>query len=386
MIRPKKDGTTRAREDAFLGDLIPQVTEHLAERRSGDFDAVAGQARFETWLAEHTAVPAPRVRVPARRPAGTAWVKRLVIWLSGAREGVLAMANVTEEHWESALTPKEAARMGISKEEAFVLEAQASAALERWVLDHPEVEREIKETVRAHIHLQELERRTREADQARQAAEQHNAMLMTRHDPAGHRVLGFAFGAAVAVLLVVLDAIPLNWTAQAFGLDAGWAWLVTFILVVASAGAMLGFKLTRGHPRRRAVLATVVTAGYLALLGLRTKFMVTVANEPFLVASLQTAMVTATSAGLVLCGAAVLARTRSLSVSRAHSAARRARQAASEARAAQRAAADKLQRHIGGLRQMLLPWALGSAAPAETDRAKWTAALEQAIRQLFPAS
>ena len=53
-----------------------------------------------------------------------------------------------------------------------MFEAQASAALEHWVQDHPEVEREIKETVRAHFHLQELERRAREADQAQEAAEQ----------------------------------------------------------------------------------------------------------------------------------------------------------------------------------------------------------------------
>jgi len=75
MIRPKKDGAAQAREDAFLGDLVPQVTDQLAERRSRDFDAVAGQARFEAWLATHTkepAEPAPRVTVLTRRPAGIA--------------------------------------------------------------------------------------------------------------------------------------------------------------------------------------------------------------------------------------------------------------------------------------------------------------------------
>ena len=53
-----KDDDARAREDAFLGELIPQVTEHLAERHAGDFDAKAGQARFDTWLAAHTREPA----------------------------------------------------------------------------------------------------------------------------------------------------------------------------------------------------------------------------------------------------------------------------------------------------------------------------------------
>jgi hypothetical protein len=267
-----------------------------------------------------------------------------------------------------------------------VLEGQANAALERWLQDHPAVAGEIKETVRDHIHLQELQGRAQAAGQVVQDAEQRDGTLMTRHDPGGHRVLGFAAGALIVVLLVVLDGVPLNWAAQAFGIDPAGTWLVTFILVVASAGAMLGFEVTRGHPRRRGLLAAVVAVGYLALLGLRTEFLTTVSGESFSVALLQAAMLTAISAGLVLCGSAVLARTRSLSQSRSRAAARRARQDAAEARAAQSQAADRLQRHIGGLRQMLLPWALGSAAPAGVDRAKWAAALERAIRQLFPVS
>lgn len=275
---------------------------------------------------------------------------------------------------------------GPDDHEDSVLQQEASAALERWLQDHPQVAGEIQDTARAHIYLQELEGRTREAEQAQRDAEHKDATMLTRHDPGGHRILEFAAGAALVILLIVLDAIPLNWAAQAFGLDSTGTWLVTFILVVASIGAILGFELTRGHPRRRALLAAVVTVGYLALLGLRIQFLVTVAGESFLVASLQAAILTAISAGLVLCGAAVLARTRSLSLSRARSAARRARHATAEARTAQRLAADKLQRHIGGLRQMLLPWALGSAAPAGVDRAKWATALERAVRQLFPAS
>ncbi len=266
------------------------------------------------------------------------------------------------------------------------LEAQARAALERWLSDHPEVAGEITETVRAHIYLKELERRTQEAEQAQRVAEQRNATLITRHDPGGHRVLGSALGAILIVLLVVLDTIPLNWSAQAFGLDSGGTWLVTLILVIASAGAMLGFELTRQHPRRRGLLAAVVAIGYIALLGLRTEFLITVAGESLLVALLQSAMLTAISACLVLSGSAVLGRTRSPSLSRSRAAARRNQQSATEARAAQTQAAEKLQRHIGGLWQLQLPWALRSAAPAGVDRTKWAAALERAIRQLFPTS
>ena len=267
-----------------------------------------------------------------------------------------------------------------------ILQTQANAALECWLQDHPAVAGDIKETVRIHIHLQELQGRTREAEKAVQEAEHRHATLATRLDPAGYRILGFAVGAALVVVLVVLDAIPLNWAAQAFGLDSAGTWLVTFILVVASIGAMLGFEVTRGHARRRGILAAVVTAGYLALLGLRTEFLTAVAAESFLVAVLQAAILTAISAGLVLCGSAVMARTQALSLSRGRDAVRRARRAAAEARAAQNQAAEKLQRHIGALRQLLLPWALGSATPAGVDRAQWAAALEQAIRALFPVS
>jgi hypothetical protein len=265
------------------------------------------------------------------------------------------------------------------------LEAQAHAALERWLQDNPEVAGEIKETVRAHIYLKELERRADEAERAKQVAEQRDATMMTRHDPGGHRILGFGLAVILIILLVVLDAIPLNWSAQAFGLDSGGTWLVTFILVIASVAAMLGLELTRDHPRRRGLLTAVVALGYVALLGLRTEFLITVAGESLLVALLQSAMLTAISAGLMLCGATVLSRTRSPSLFRSRAVVRHARQAAAEARAAQTHAAEMLQRHIGGLWQMQLPWALRSATPAGVDRAAWAAALERAIRQLFPA-
>jgi hypothetical protein len=267
-----------------------------------------------------------------------------------------------------------------------ILQAEANAALERWLQDHPEIEGELKETVRAHIHFQELEARTREAERMLQIAEQRYATLQTRHDVAGHRIFGCTIGLALVVALVVLDAVPLNWAAQAFGLDSGGTWLVTCILVVASVGAMVGFELTSGHPRQRSLLAAVVGVAYLVLLGLRTQFLTTVAGESTPVALLQSAMLTAISAGLVLCGSVVLARTRSFTLSHSLGIVRRARRGAAAARIAQGLASQKLQRHIGALWQMLLPWALGTAAPAGVDRAKWAVALRQSVRQLFPVS
>ena len=267
-----------------------------------------------------------------------------------------------------------------------ILQTEANAALERWLQDHPEIEGELKETVRAHIHFQELEARTREAERALQTAEQRCATLLTRHDVAGRRIFGWTVGLALVVALVVLDAIPLNWAAQAFGLDSSGTWLVTCILVVASVGAMVGFELTSGHSRQRGLLAAVVGVAYLVLLGLRTQFLTTVAGESTPVALLQSAMLTVISAGLVLCGSVVLARTRSFTLSRSLEIVRRARRDAATARIAQGLASQKLQRHIGALWQMLLPWALGTAAPAGVDRAKWAVALRQSVRQLFPVS
>ena len=265
-----------------------------------------------------------------------------------------------------------------------VLRAHATMTIKRLLEDHPRVGREIQGTLRARVHAQELARRTTQAEQIAADTEQVESNVAVKLDPGDRRILGFGLGIAIVMVLVILDAVPLNWAAQAFGLNTAGTWLVTFILVVASVGAMLGFELTRGHPRRRGLLAAVVAAGYLALLGLRTEFLIIVSSDSFPVALLQSALLTAISAGLVLCGSAVLARTRFFSHSRARAAARRAARAADDARAAEREAIDRLHRHVGSLHHMLLPWALSSAAPEGVDHAKWAAALEQAIRALFP--
>ena len=263
------------------------------------------------------------------------------------------------------------------------LQAHATAAIKRLLEEHPAVAKEIKQTLRTRVYLRELAGRTDQAEVFEADAEERRDNLHVKLDPGDHRKLSFGLGLAIVVVLVVLDAVPLNWAAQAFGLDSAGTMLVTFILVVASIAAMVGFEITSGHPRRRGILTAVVTMGYFALLGLRTEFLITVSSESLPVALLQSALLTAISAGLVLCGSAVLARTRHLSHSQARAAARRAARAADDARAAQRQAAEKLQRHVGSLHHMLLPWALRSAAPEGVDHAKWDAALDQAIRVLF---
>jgi hypothetical protein len=263
------------------------------------------------------------------------------------------------------------------------LRARATDTIRRVLQEHPAAAKEIKETLRTRVHLQELTRRTCQAQDIRADTERHECNLAVELDPVGHRTLRFGLGAAIIVALVILDAIPLSWAAQAFGLGSAATWLVTFVLMVASAGAMLSFEFTRGHPGQRGILAAAVTAGYLALLGLRTGFLTTVASDSLLAAFFQSALLTAISAGLVGCGAAVLARTRFLNHSRAHASARRAAQAADNARAAQLQAAEKLQRHVCSLHQMLLPCALRSPPPEGVDHAKWAAELDQVIHALL---
>ena len=104
------------------------------------------------------------------------------------------------------------------------------------------------------------------------------------------------------------------------------------------------------------------------------------------VALLQSAMLTVISAGLMLRGSVVLARTRSFTLSRPLGIVRWARRDAATARIAQGLASQQLQRHVGALWQMLFPWALGTAAPAGVDRAKWAVALRRSVRRLFPVS
>lgn len=266
------------------------------------------------------------------------------------------------------------------------IRARAAAAIMRLLGEHPEVAREIKDMLRTRVHLQELTGRSDGAKKIAADAEQRESNLAVKLDPARRRTLGFGLGVGTVVVLMILDAVPLNWAAQAFDLDSAGTWLVTFILVAASIGAMLGIEVTRGNPRHRRFVAAVVTTGYLALVGLRTEFLATVAGDALLIAFLQSAVLTAISAGLVWCGSVILGRTQFLGYSRARAEARRARRSAREAHAAQRQAAETLARHIGSLHHMLFPWALSLGAPEGVDHADWTAALDQAIHALFAAS
>ncbi len=263
------------------------------------------------------------------------------------------------------------------------LDLQAGAALSAWLSDHPGAARELEEAAQARMHLQELDARASAAHASAADAERRAASTVIKLDPAGHKALHPVAAGFLLTALMLLDVLPLNWAAQAFDLPSGGSWLVTSILVVGSIAAMAALELTRQHQQRRGLLLAAIGIACLALIVLRTEYLTTVRLTGLTDALLQSVLLTAISGCLILCGSMILSRTRLPRMARAQSTARRARRAADDRAAARTLAAERMQRHFGALRQMMIPWALSSPPPAGVDHVSWTAALERAVRGLF---
>ncbi len=265
------------------------------------------------------------------------------------------------------------------------LDARAAASLSALFEARPALAADLEEAGRAHTHLGQQRQRETDAREALTRAEQRASGMTARLDLAGHRFAGFTVGALAVAILLVFDAIPLNWAAQAFGLAAAATWLVTGIMLVASAGVMVGIELTREDSRRRAALLILVAAGYAALAVLRTAFLVTVAGESPGAAILQAVLLSAISAGLVACGSVVMARTRPLALARALAAVKRARRTAAACHDARRRAEERMQLHWAVPQRVVREWSIMSEAPAGASHADWISALERAMRALLPA-
>jgi len=255
----------------------------------------------------------------------------------------------------------------------------AGPALSTLARDDQHAAADLAEARQRRIHFHEADGDTRQALGLADDARHELASLRTTHDPAGIRTLALWAGAIGVALLAFLDVVPLNWAAQAFDLAVAGTWLVTALLLAASLAAMLGFEMTRTNARKRTVLIIVVTLGYLGLLALRLQFLMTVASEP-LSSALQAVLLTAVSAGLVLCGSAVMARMQHFAVARARARVRRAEQLAEDAAARRNAAARRMQRSAEVLRLR----AHSAQAPIRIDHVSWTASLEREIQALFP--
>ena len=262
-------------------------------------------------------------------------------------------------------------------------ERLAVAGVAEWLREDRAAAEEHEEAMRADSYQYEMRRRKDAADRALSEVRARVSALIDRHNLDGRRTLCFWMGSAIVVALVVLDAIPLNWAAQAFDLNAADSWLVTLILLAASIGAMVGLEATRQDSRRYTILVAITLTAYAGLVAFRTSFLVTVAGESTAAALLQAVVLSAISAGLVFLGSAVMARTRPLRLSRALAAVRRARRASQASEAAWRQADEKLERHLGVLRRQMVRQPLYSAVPAGLTHAEWVATLERALRTQF---
>jgi len=262
-------------------------------------------------------------------------------------------------------------------------EHQAAAGLAGWLREDRAAAEEHEEAMRAGLHRHEMLQRREAADRAFEAARTRVSGLIDRHNLDGRRTLAFWLGAAIVTCLVVLDAIPLNWAAQAFGLDAADSWVVTLILLAASIGAMAALEATRRDSRRYAALVGIMLVAYAGLVALRTSFLITVAGDSTAAALLQAVVLSAISAGLVFLGSAVMARTRPLRLSRAQAAARRAWRASQVAESACRQADDRLERHLGVLYRQLIRHPLYSTVPPGMTHSEWLALLKRVLRAQF---
>lgn len=259
----------------------------------------------------------------------------------------------------------------------------AAAGLTDWLREDRAAAEEHEEATRAAMHHHELLRRKETADRALADARTRVSGLIDRHNLDGRRTLAYWLAGVIVVGLVVLDAIPLNWAAQAFGLNAADSWVITLILLAASVGAMAALEAARHDSRRYATLVALTLTAYAGLVALRTSFLVTVAGDSTAAALLQAVVLSAISAGLVFLGSAVMGRTRPLRLSRAQAAARRAGHASQASETACRRAEDKLERHLGVLRRQLIRQPLYSSVPSGMTHPEWVAVLEHVLRAQF---
>lgn len=262
-------------------------------------------------------------------------------------------------------------------------EGLAMIGVATWFREDPRAADEHDEAVRASMHRDETHRLMVASARAHADARARVSNLEDKDDLDRRKVFGSGLGAVIVLALVALDAIPLNWAAQAFGLDAADSWLVTAILLAASVGAMAGLEVTRHEPRRRGWLLAVMLAGYAGLLALRTSFLITVDGESFLAAVLQALVLSAFSAGLVVIGSVVVARTQPRRLSRARAEELRARRVSQASEHTWQRADERFKRQFGVLRRLLARQPLYVSVPAGASHREWVAALESALRAHF---
>jgi len=210
------------------------------------------------------------------------------------------------------------------------LEANGSAdgyiGTMRDFLDRPRIARDFQDLK---ADAQRLESMAREGDRLNASASEAEldaGRLARINDEHRQHRLGFRFGVALAAFFVILDTLPANLAAQAFGLDTLPTWGITAVIVGALAAGMWAVTHYRTGAGR-AITIGALALGLLAIGALRYWFLWVTAGDP-LSAALEAAALTVFTTMMVWLGILVLSFTKSRPVSAAERRARSLRRKA----------------------------------------------------------
>src|SRR5436305_4542220 len=193
-------------------------------------------------------------------------------------------------------------------------------------LDRPRIARDFQDLK---ADAQRLESMAREGDRLNATAseaELEAGRLARINDEHRQHRLGFRFGVALAAFFVILDTLPANLAAQAFGLDTLPTWGITAVIVGALAAGMWAvthYKSGAG----RAITIGALALGLLAIGARRYWFLWVTAGDQ-LSAVLEAVALTVFTTMMVWLGILVLSFTKSRPVSAAERRARSLRRKA----------------------------------------------------------
>ena len=182
-------------------------------------------------------------------------------------------------------------------------------------LDRPRIARAFQD-LKADAQRLDSMRRERDAiDAAAAEAELEAGRLARTHDENRQHRLGFRIGVALAAFFVILDTLPANLAAQAFGLDVWPTWGITAVIVGALAAGMWAVTHYRsGHGRAATIGALAL--GLLAIGALRYWFLWVTAGDA-ISAVLEAVALTVFTTMMVWLGILVLSFTKTRAVSAA---------------------------------------------------------------------
>lgn len=187
-------------------------------------------------------------------------------------------------------------------------------------LERPRIARDFQDLKADAQRLDSMGRERQTLEAAAAEAELEAGRLARLHDENRQHRLGFRTGVALAAFFVILDTLPANLAAQAFGLDVWPTWGITAVIVGALAAGMWSVTHYRSGTAR-AVTIVALGLGLLAIGALRYWFLWVTAGDA-VSAVLEAAALTVFTTMMVWLGILVLSFTKSRAVSAAE---RRAR-------------------------------------------------------------